>query len=700
MSDIQTHFRTCNICEAMCGIEIRHKDKDILSIRADKDDPFSLGHICPKAVAMQDYYHDPDRLKAPIKKTDTGWQEISWQQAFDEIGARMRDIQSRYGQDSVGSYIGNPNAHNFGNAIYFPQFFKALGSKNRFSSASADQLPHHVAANYVFGAGMAISVPDINRTNFLLIIGANPIVSNGSMMTGAGMPKRLKGIQSRGGQVVVVDPRRTETAKKADQHLFIKPEQDALLLLAMIQTVIEDDMVNLRHLKDKIVGYADLVNATAEFTPESVAESVGIEADKIRQLAHDFANASSAVCYSRMGASTQTFGGLCQWATLVLNTITGNLDHEGGAMFPQPAFDLLARVQPGKPNSYGRYSSRVKKLPYFNGEFPVATMVDEILTPGEGQIKALFTVAGNPVLSAPNGDLLDKAFEQLDFMVSVDIYLNETTKHADIILPSTTGLEVAHFDVFFNSFAVSNTVKFSTPTFEKQSNQKHDWEILKGLSSCLTGIPDDGSTPEQILDMTLKSSHYEDLSLQKLLDNPHGIDLGPLQPCIEQRIKTEDGHIYLAPQFFLDDLPRLKQYNIEDKALRKDYPFKMISRRLIRNHNTWTQNSHRLVKGKNPVTMQINSLDAEQLGLKQGETAHVISNTGEINIETEINDDMMSGVISIPQGWGHNHKKTRMKVAATQPGVSINSITDNNRVDKLTGNAAFNGTPVKIKAIV
>ncbi len=699
MSEIQTHYRTCNICEAMCGIEVRHKDNEVLSIRADKQDPFSMGHICPKAVAMQDYYKDPDRLKTPIKKTESGWQDISWEQAFSEIGEKIREIQDIHGKDSVGVYLGNPNAHNFGNAIYFPQFFKALGSINRYSSASADQLPHHVAANYMFGSGMAISVPDINRTDYILMIGANPMVSNGSMMTAAGMPKRIKNIQKRGGKVVVIDPRRTETAKIADQHHFIKPEQDALLLLAMIQVIIHDELVNLRHLKSTVVGFQQLQQTTSEYTPESVANAIGLSAEEIRQLAHDFALAKSAVCYSRMGASTQTFGGLCQWATLVLNIITGNFDRQGGAMFPQPAFDLLARVNPGKPNSYGRYQSRVRKLPYFNGEFPVATMADEIQTKGERQIKALFTIAGNPVLSAPNGDRLDTAFEELDFMVAVDIYLNETTKHADIILPSTTGLEVSHYDVFFNSFAVSNTVKYSTPTFEKENNQMHDWQILKALTSSITGLPDDGSTAEMILDMTLKSSSYDDLSLQKLLDNPHGIDLGPLKPCANERIKTSDGMIQLAPQIFLDDLPRLKEYSEQQKIIKTEFPFKMISRRLIRSHNTWTHNSYRLIKGKNPVTLQIHSQDAESLDIENGETVKVRSTTGEVQIDVEFYDDMMQGVVSIPQGWGHNHKNTGMNTAAKQPGISINSLTDDSRVDLLTGNAAFNGTPVSVTKI-
>ncbi len=697
MSEVQTHYRTCNICEAMCGIEIRHQGQDILSIRADKKDPFSLGHICPKAVALQDYYHDPDRLKTPLRKTADGWQDISWEAAFTEIGEKMRAIQKAHGPNSVGIYLGNPNAHNLGNAIFLPQFFKAVGSTSRFSSASADQLPHHVAANYMFGAGMAISVPDINRTEFMLIIGANPMVSNGSMMTAAGMPKRLKAIQQRGGQVVVLDPRRTETAKVADRHYFVKPESDALLLLAMIQHLTATDQVNLRHLSDMVSGVDAVIAATAEFSAEAVTDSVGMAAEDIRLLADDFAAADSAVCYSRMGASTQSFGGLCQWATLVLNIITGNFDRPGGAMFPQPAFDLLARVQPGKPNSYGRYQSRVRNLPFFNGEFPVATLADEIQTPGDGQIKAMFTVAGNPVLSAPNGERLDDAFQDLEFMVSVDIYSNETTRHADIILPATMGLEVAHYDVFFNSFAISNTVKYSTPTFEKSAEQKHDWEILKGLASCLTGIPDDGSTPEMILDMALKSSIYPDLNLQKLLDNPHGIDLGPLQPCLEHRLKTADGKVQLAPQLFLEDLPRLAESINQAAEIKTAFPLQLISRRLVRNHNTWTHNSHRLVKGKNQITMQINPADATELGVKAGDVVQVASASGQISIEAELCEDMMPGVVSMPQGWGRRNN-TGMQVAAKHPGVSINSLTDHNRIDELTGNAAFNGTPVKIEA--
>jgi len=700
-SGTETHYRTCNICEAMCGLAIEHRDGQVLSIRGDKDDPFSKGHVCPKAVALQDYYTDEDRLKTPLKKTSDGWESISWEQAFTEVASRLRGVQAEHGPNSVGVYLGNPNAHNFGNALLLPFFFKALGSQSRFSSASADQLPHHVASNFMLGAGMLIPVPDIDRTHFLLIIGANPLVSNGSMMTAAGVAKRIQAIQDRGGRVVVIDPRRTETARAATEHFFIRPERDALLLLAMIYTVFEGGLVDLGHLAPLIEGLEEIQRAVSDFAPEVVAESTGIAARDIRRLAIDMASADSAVCYSRMGASTQSFGGLCQWLTNVLNIVTGNFDRPGGAMFPEPAFDLLQNKPRGKRSSYGRFQSRVRGLPYYNSEFPVSTMAEEIATSGEGQIKALVTIAGNPVLSSPDGNRLAEALEQLEFMVSVDIYLNETTKYADIILPATTGLEVAHYDVFFNAFAVSNNAKYSPPLFEKSKEQRHDWEILKALALALTGAPDDGTTPEDLLDLGLRQGQYgeQGMSLQKLRQNPHGIHLGPLRPCLEARLKTADGKIQLAPQLYLDDLPRLRRTIAEAPSTHEEYPFQMIGRRLLRSHNTWTQNSRRLVRGKNPCTLQLNPIDAEAIGIVNGEIVSVRSRTGEIQIEAEVSDDLLPGVVSIPQGWGHNQPDTNMNVAASQPGVSINGVTDPLRVDLLTGNAAFNGTPVAISSL-
>lgn len=701
MSEIKTHYRNCNICEAMCGLEISYQDKQILSIKGDQKDPFSKGYNCPKAMALQDFYTDKDRLKTPIRRTATGWEALSWDEAFTEITEKFKSIQHEQGKNALAVYLGNPNAHSLGNSIFLKPFMKSLGTLNRFSSASTDQMPHHVASNFMFGAGMLIPVPDIDRTDFMLIIGGNPVVSNGSMMTAPNVLGRMKAIQKRGGKVVVVDPCRTRTAKIADQHLFIRPEKDALLLLALIHCVFANNKVNLRHLENKVDGLESIRLLAKEYSPRLVTDHVGIDADAISKLAADMMAADSAVCYSRMGASTQTFGGLCQWLTNVLNIVTGNFDREGGAMFPQPAFDLLRNHKRGHKSLFGQYSSRVRKLPFFNGEFPVATLAEEILTEGKGQIKSLITVAGNPVLSTPSGHKLAEAFESLDYMVSVDIYLNETTKYANIILPGTTGVENSHFDIFFNSFSVRNTVKYSAPLFEKENYQRSDWQILNEISARMTDQSFDHTkpaiTPEIILDMELKSGAYgaQGMSLQKLIDNPHGVDIGPLMPCIDDRIKTAEGKIDLAPQLYLDDLPRLNAV-ISQPVRNEQYPFELIGRRLVKSHNTWTQNSDRLVKGKNPCTLEIHPEDAQQLGITKGQKVKVSSTVGEIEIETVITDDIQQGVVSMPQGWGHNQTGTKMTVAATQPGVSINDLTDANRVDTLTGNAALNGTPVAI----
>jgi len=705
MSEMNTHYRNCNICEAMCGLEIVHQDKQIISIKGDQLDPFSQGYNCPKALALEDFYTDKDRLKTPIKRTASGWQAISWDDAFSEIVAKFKSIQQQHGKNSLAVYLGNPNAHSLGNALFLKPFLKSLGTINRFSSASADQLPHHVAANFMFGAGMLIPVPDIDRTDFMLIIGANPVVSNGSMMTAPNVIGRMKAIQQRGGKIVVVDPRRTRTAKIADQHLFIRPEKDAFLLLALIHCVFERNKVNLGHLEHLVEGLDDVAELAKTYSPDEVASIVGIDASTICTLADDMLLADSAVCYSRMGASTQTFGGLCLWLTNVLNIITGNFDRAGGAMFPQPAFDLLRNHQVGHKSSFGQHQTRVRKLPFFNGEFPVASLAEEIQTPGEGQIKSLITVAGNPVLSAPSGHQLAQAFAGLDYMVSVDIYLNETTKYADIILPGTTGVENSHFDIFFNSFSVRNTVKYSAPLFEKQVDQRSDWQILKEISARMLNIAADDPmqkiTPEIILDMELKQGPYgeQGMSLQRLIDNPHGIDIGPLMPCLTERIKTANGKIDLFPQVFSDDLPRLQAVMT---AVLRDlaYPFELIGRRLVKSHNTWTQNSARLIKGKNPCTLEMNSQDAHQLGIEQGQLVTVSSAVGQIDIEVVLTDDIQAGVVTIPQGWGHNQQGTNMSVAATQPGVSINDLTDASRVDMLTGNAAFNGTPVAITLVL
>ena len=699
MKNVQTHYRTCNLCEAMCGLEIKHNGNDIFSIKGDKKDSLSRGHICPKAVALQDLYHDKDRLKTPLKKTPTGWQEISWSEAYDEVASKLKAIQKKYGRNAVGSYRGNPTVHNIGLMAFGAPFMQSLGSNQKYTATSIDQLPHHFASLMMFGHYLLFPIPDIDRTDFMLIMGGNPAVSNGSIMTAPDFSNRLKAIKKRGGQVVVIDPRFTETSKIATTHHHIKPGTDALLLLALIHVIFDENLADANHLKDHVSGWDTVKEVATQYPPEKIAKITGIDAHAIRQLAQQFATSKTAVCYGRLGLSTQEFGGLCQWLVNVLNCITGNLDAVGGVLFTLPAIDVvgMSRVK-GKTGSFNKRQSNVHGLPEFSGEFPVATLADEILTPGDNQIKAMVTIAGNPVLSTPNGKHLEKAFASLEFMVAIDIYLNETTKHADIILPTTTGLETPLYDLVFHQFAIRNTAKYSEALFEKKEEQRHDWEILKELTTRLSG-QENPMNLEQTLDYMLQYSCYRapKLSIAELKKHPHGLDFGPLKPQLPERLFTTDKKVVLAHRLFLKDLERLNA-KINDWQTSSDYPFSLIGRRHLRSNNSWMHNSERLIKGKERCTLLIHSDDADALHLSDNQTVTVTSTIASVKLPIEITDTMMQGVVSIPHGWGHHREGIKMKVAQQHAGVSLNDLTNNMQLDTLTGNADFSGTKVKIEA--
>jgi anaerobic selenocysteine-containing dehydrogenase len=620
--------------------------------------------------------------------------------------------------------------------LFAPGFIRSLHTRNKFSATSVDQLAHHVAAYLMFGHQLLLPIPDIDRTKFLLMLGANPAASNGSMMTAPGMPQRLREIRARGGKVILVDPRRNETASLVDCHLFIRPGTDALFLLAMLHIVFAEALTDLGAVRSFTDGVEIIEQLVTEFSPERVAGITGIAADEMRDLAREFARAESAACYGRIGVSTQEFGGLCQWLINVVNIVTGNLDRAGGAMFTLPAFDPVTAPQAIAPRgSFGRWHSRVRKLPEFAGELPVAALAEEILTEGAGQIKALVTHAGNPVLSTPNGRELDRALESLEFIASIDFYVNETTRHAHIILPPTGPLERGHYDLAFHLLAVRNVAKFSPPLFEKNREQRHDWEIFLELqtrmeSGALLGRVKRAAGkrflgPERILDLGLRLGPYGDkfnplsagLNLRKLKQAVHGIDFGPLTPGLHKRLRTPNKLIHLAPEEFVKDIARLKDWEIrerghlaridsserthseQEESISANGHLLLIGRRQLRSNNSWLHNTERLLKGKPRCTMLIHPEDAAERGLEQGQTVKVRSETGSIEIACEISDEMMRGVVSIPHGWGHDRKGIQLAVAQQQPGQSINDLTDNRAVDELCGTAAFNGTPVTVEML-
>jgi anaerobic selenocysteine-containing dehydrogenase len=704
----KTSYATCFLCEACCGIEVAHEDNRLLSVRGDKADPFSRGHVCPKAAAIIDVQHDPDRRTRPLKRVGSEWVEVSWDTAFDEIAERIALIQKCHGNDAVAYYRGNPLVHSYGATLVGAYLAKALRTPNRFSAGSVDSWPRLLTSLLMYGAQTVLPIPDLDRTQYLLVIGANPLVSNGSIMTAPDCARRLRAIRERGGKIVVVDPRRTETAKAADEHHFIAPEADAWFLLALIHAVFDEGLAAPGRLSEYVDGLDRVRQIAREFSPESVAERVGIDAPEIRRLAREFAAAPAAVCYGRMGICTQRFGTLASWLVDVLNIVTGNLDRPGGAMFTSPAVDLGAlAARLGRTGSYDRRRSRVSGLPEYDGEFPSIALAEELETPGKGQIRGLITQAGNPVLSLPNGRRLDAAFAKLELLVSIDLYVNETTRHAHYLLPPTWGLEHDMYPVVFTALAVRNFVKYSPPVIAAAEDSRHEWEIQLELATRLAlkrgGIRGALKArairavlgrfgPEAVLGVLLRKSSYRGLSLKKLLQNPHGIDLGALVPRLPEVIARPERRIELAPERLIRDLERLKS----DAGSTLSNALRVIGRRELRSNNSWMHNSRRLVKGPERCSLIIHPRDAARLGISAGQRVRVESRVGAIEVSATVSDEIMPGVVSLPHGWGHHRTGVQLAVACERPGESLNDILDERSFDAPSGTARLTGMEVSV----
>ena len=696
----KTHHRACHLCEAICGLVIETDGEEIVSIKGDKNDPLSRGHICPKAVALRDIHEDPDRLRRPVKKivTEDGsvqWQEISWDEALDTTAAELARTITEHGVHSVGVYLGNPSVHNYGMLTHQGNLFRHIRTNNRFSATSVDQLPHHLVGLWLYGHKLLLPIPDVDHADYFLMLGANPLASNGSIWTVPDVKKRLQDLQARGGKLVVVDPRRSETAQLADQHHFIRPGTDALLLLAILNTLFSEGLANPGHLAPFTHGLDQVADSIADFTPEYAAPHTGVSADSMRQIARDMAAAERAICYGRMGISTQAYGTLCQWLSQLINIATGNLDKPGGSLFTTPAVDTVAS---GGPGGFARHHSRVRALPEFDRELPASALAEEIMAPGEGQIRTLFTGAGNPVLSTPNGRKLEQALPTLDFMVSLDPYINETTCHASIILPPTSPLEHDHYDLSFHVLATRNTTRYNPPVFEKPEDSLHDWEIFTELGRRLEKLLDlpqqQSAPPADIIDMGLKHGPHADrgLSLAKLQENPSGIDLGPLQSQLPERLATADKTIRCDTPEPLADLQRLRA----EFDTHRDQPLRLIGRRHVRSNNSWMHNYHRLIKGRDRCTLMMNPADMQRLNITDGAKVALSSRVGTVEAVAEASDDMMSGVVSLPHGYGHQRPGARLTQATKRPGVSCNDVTDEKYLDALSGNAAVNGVAVTV----
>jgi anaerobic selenocysteine-containing dehydrogenase len=736
------HKRTCSLCEAMCGLLVHVQAGSVTKIRANPNDVWSRGYICPKGTALGHLHHDPDRLRAPVVRRDDGFHEVSWEEAFLEVERRLRPILDHRGIEAVSTYIGNPTAHNFSLSRYVAAFVPMSGIPRLYSAGTVDQWPKNVAVALLYGGMWTIPTPDIDRTDHLLVLGANPHASQGSLLAAADVLGRLDAIRARGGKVVVVDPRRTGTADRADEWVPIPPGTDAALLLAMAHTLFVEQRVDLAHLAERVNGLSQLESLCADFSPEAVADAVRLPPERIRRLARELSEAPRAAVYGRIGTCNQEFGTLASWAVELLNILTGNLDREGGSMFANPiAWSLTTLTPPefAKGFEFGRWRSRVRGAPEVLGQFPLSCMAEEIATPGEGRIEALITIAGNPVLSAPDAGKLDAALPELECMISVDNWINETTRHAHVILPGLSVLEQPHYDELLWSWAVRNAGKYSAPVFEPEPGRPAEWEILLTLIALLNGQkaaeieaeridqlffaglvatvaarPDSAIAgrdpgeilvhhpepgPERILDFQIRTGPWGDaygarpggLTLEALKRSEDGIDCGALEPRLDEVLRTPSGRIELCPDHITRDLPRLRE-----RLVRSDPPWLLVSRRHVRSNNSWMHNVAPLVSGRDRCTLLIHPGDAEQLGLRDGGRAVVRSEAGRIEVGVEVSDEMMPGVLSLPHGWGHDKPGTRLSVASEHAGVCNNLLAPGGLVDVPSGNAVVNGIPVEV----
>ncbi len=742
-----TAYRTCPLCEATCGLELTLDGERVTGIRGDAEDVFSHGFVCPKGAALKQLHEDPDAIATPLIRDGDGFRAAGWDEALALVDERLSPILAA-DRNAVAVYLGNPTIHNLSGTLYAPVLLRALSTRNVFTASTVDQMPKQLACALMFGTGTTVPVPDVDRTEHLLMLGANPLASNGSLMTAPDMRGRLRALRARGGRLVVIDPRRTRTAEMADEHHFIRPGTDAQLLFALVHVLFAEGLVQPgERLRDLTTGIGEVRNLAEPFTPEAVSGICGIGADAIRRMARELAAASRAAVYGRIGTCTQEFGTLASWLVDVLNLLTGNLDREGGAMFPLAAAghsNAAGEPRRGRGARMGRFASRVRGRPEVFGELPVACLAEEIDTPGEGQVRALVTLAGNPALSTPNSGRLDAALRSLEFMVSLDVYVNETTRHADVILPVPSPLRRGHDDVALYQFAVRNVAHYSPPALPAEPGLPDEWVTLLRLAGVAAGLgpnadvaaldetvaraiidrelktarsPVSGRAadellaalaprvgPERLLDLMLRAGPYGDgfgarpgggLSLAALEAAPHGIDLGPLQPRLPDALRTPSGMIELAPGPIVADVPRLAA-TLSRPAVNGPV---LVGRRQLRSNNSWMHNLPMLVRERSECTLHVHPDDAARYGLTDGGAAELRTRTGAVTAEVEVTDAVMPGVVSLPHGWGHDAAGARLTVAAAHAGTNSNLLADESLIDAVSGNAVLNGIPVALAPV-
>ncbi len=719
----------CRICEPVCGMIATVEDRRLVQLRPDPEHPISQGFSCPKGIEFADIVNDPDRLLHPMRRTAAGgFERISWATALAEIGARLREIRARHGGGSIGWYAGNPSAFSHSHAIWSAGFVRALGSRHLYTPNTQDTSSRFVASALLYGSPTIFPLPDLERTDFLLMLGANPLVSRGSIVSAGNLRAKLTGIVGRGGRVVVVDPRRTETAK-AFEHVAVRPDGDAWLLLSMLHVILAEGLVDEAAIAGQTRGIGALRAAAADWPPERAQEWSGVPADDVRALARAFAAAPSATAYGRTGACLGRHATLVNVLLDALNVVTGNLDRPGGSVFGRPPIDFTALASRLGLATFDTYRSRVGGFPEVLGQLPAPIMAAEIETPGPGQLRALFVSAGNLLLSVPGSDGFERALDRLDLQVGIDFYVNETHRHADYLLPAATFYERDDLPIPLLETQLTPHVQWTEAVVPPRGEARPDWQIINDLGAQLGIAPVAGPltkwtgcgrlgrlaqrvlgpaarrvTPHLMVDALLRAGRDGDrfglrrggLSLAKLRANPRGIVLAPHVETgvLGQRVQHEDRLVHLDDPRIAAELDRLAATPSADP----DFPLRMIGRREVRSHNSWLHNNPKFRDPSRRQRALVNPADAAALGLAAGDSVRVVSARGAIEVPAEITGDVGPGTVAVPHGWGH--RDAGWTIANAAGGANVNEITSPSvdDLEQLSGMAHLNGVPVRLES--
>jgi anaerobic selenocysteine-containing dehydrogenase len=709
----------CRICEVYCGMVATVEDGRVTKLRPDKDHVLSRGYACPKGVTFHQVTHDPDRILHPMKKVNGEWQRISWDAAIGEIAAKLDRIRRQHGPHSIGLYTGNPAGYSYNHRLVSIGWIDAIGSRNTYGAGSQDNLSLFLVSKFLYGRHFLRPVPDLAHTSFLLVVGTNPAVSQGTLMHVVDVEARLEEIRARGGKIVVVDPRRTETARLADEHHFIRPDSDVHLLLAMANVILGEGLEAKEFLRDHTVGLERIREVVRDFTPDDAAAKTGIDADTIRRLAREMAAARGAAAIGRLVVGR--FGTLTAWSMELLNVLTGNLGARGGVLFSRGLVDFAGIVAMVGRDEYGEHRSRVSGRAGVLGELPSGVLAEEITEPGEGQIRALVVTAGNPVLSIPNGEALAAAMKTLDLSVALDFYMSETASLADYFLPCATPLERADFPIFHSQLMTEPYAQWTEAVIPPEGEAKEEWEIFALLSDAmgLRFMNDRGAhalrqalklfgrefSPRWIIDGMIRLGPYGDRwlpwskgwSLKKLAARPHGVRLPDPEPGdVAKHVKTPDRKVHLWNRHLEGELARLRE--VEAAEAPREFPFRLIGRRDIRSNNSWLHNVPKLMSGERCHRLRIHPSDAATLGLAEGDRARVRSRVAAVETDVRITDEVMPGVVSLPHGWGHRGATNR-RVASGNPGVNCNALMDEKVIEPLAGMSLLNGVPVAVERL-